>query len=135
MAADYFCKTRDPENPVDNFVEAIFPADLTSRWHKYSPVRFKNLWAAKHVLENVERIFRGVREFNQGGWCYTGRPATWYIRENVQAPFPETLVFVVYLNPRLHVYEARAEEIATDDPISPKDWAQRYEGLVWKRTS
>lgn len=135
MAADYACRTRDPQNPVDGFVDAIFPADLTLQWYKSSPVRYENLRAAKYVLEHVERIFRGIREFNRGGWCYTGRPTEWHLRKDVVAPFPSKLVFAVYLNPRLRVYEARAEVAAIDDPMSPKDWANRYEGLVWKHTS
>lgn len=81
MAADYAIKVRNPENPKGEAFEAVFPADLTLKWYKYTPVRYWNLIAAKYVLENVQRIFRGVREFNQGGWCYVGRPREWFIRE------------------------------------------------------
>ncbi len=135
MAADYLCKTRDPQNPDDGLVDAIFPADLTLRYYKFSPVRYLNLIAAKHVLENVERIFFGVREFNEGGWCYTARPAQWHVRENACVPFPKSLVFAVYLNPRLRVYECRAEQVAEDDSMCPVNWRERYRGLIWKSTS
>jgi hypothetical protein len=135
MAADYACRTRDPKDPGEGFADAISPADLTLRWYKYLPVRYENLRAAKYVLENVWRIFRGVRQFNRGGWCYTGRPKTWYIRPDSCVPFPEHLVYAVYLNPNLRVYEARAEDRAPDDPMCPVDWKNRYEALIWKRTS
>ena len=135
MSADFPCKTIDPNNPTGPKVDAIFPGGLTSRYYKNSPVRFENLRAAKYVLENTERIFYGVREFNKGGWCYTGRPAEWYIRERVVVPFPKELVFAVYLNPRMQVYGCRAEYAADDDPLSPINWQQRYRGLTWKNTS
>lgn len=135
MAADFACKTIDPENSGGPKIDAIFPGDLTLRYFKYSPVRYMNLIAAKYVLEHVQRIFFGVREYNEGGWCYTARPAHWYIREKVMAPFPEDMVFAVYLNPHMRVYECRAEHAAHDDPLCPVDWQNRYRGLTWKSTS
>lgn len=135
MAADFACKTRNPLDPEGDPVDAIFPADLTLRWYKFSPVRYWNLIPAKFVLENVRRIFRGIREFREGGWCYTGRPATWFVREDVRVSFSEQQVFAVYLNPRMRVYECRAEYVAEDDRLCPADWRDRYGGLIWKSTS
>jgi hypothetical protein len=86
-------------------------------------------------LDNTERIFYGVRVFNQGGWCYTGRPGEWYIKEGIVVPFPKDKIFAVYVNPRMRVYECRAERAADDDPLAPIDWLTRYGGLTWKRTS
>jgi hypothetical protein len=113
----------------------VFPGSLTLRYFKYSPGRYMNLIAAKFVLEHPERIFYGVREFNEGGWCYTARPDEWYVRERQVAAFPEDLVFAVYLNPNMRVYECRAEYAAKDDPLCPIDWQQRYRGLTWKSIS
>lgn len=135
MAADFACQTIDPKNPTGPKVDAIFPGDLTERYFKYSPVRYMNLIAAKFVLEHAERIYFGVREFNEGGWCYTARPEQWCIRERVEAPFPKDKVFAVYLNPNMRVYECRAEYVADDDPFAPEDWQERYRGLTWKSTS
>ncbi|GMV96752.1 MAG: hypothetical protein AMXMBFR83_11120 [Phycisphaerae bacterium] len=135
MAADYLCKTRDPTNPDGPRVEAVFSAEYTLKLYKYAPVAYENLRAAKYVLENVERIFFGVREYNEGGWCFTGRPEEWYIRENTTAPFPRNLVFAVYLNPNLRVYECRAEYADPDDGMCPRNWRDRYRGLTWKSTS
>lgn len=135
MAADYACKTRNPVDPDGDPVDAIFPAELTLRWYKYAPVRYWNLIAAKFVLENVKRIFRRVREFNAGGWCYTARPKTWFIRVDQKDGFPDDKVFAVYLNPNLRVYECRAEYAADDDNMCPVNWRDRYGGLIWKSTS
>jgi len=132
---DFACETIDPRNPTGPKVDAIFPGDYTLRLYKYSPVDYENLRAAKHVLEHTERIFFGVREFNEGGWCYSGRPVEWCIKEAVVAPFPDNMVFAVYLNPNMRVYECRAEYVATDDPHCPKNWQTRYRGLTWKSTS
>jgi hypothetical protein len=135
VAADYACKTRNPLDPEGDLIDAIFPADLTLRWYKNDPVRHENLRVARFVLQNVERIFRGVRRLSEGGWCFTGSPQEWYIRENVIVPFPDGKVFAVYLNPRMRVYECRAEYIADDDPLCPIDWRGRYGGLIWKSIS
>ncbi len=135
LAADYPCKTIDPSNPTGPKVDAIFPGDYTLRLFKYSPVDYENLRAAKYVLENTERVFFGVREFNEGGWCYTGRPVQWYIRERIVVPFPKDKVFAVYLNPNMRVYECRAEYAAPDDPLCPVNWQTRYRGLTWKSIS
>lgn len=135
MAADYACKTIDPNNPAGRKIDAIFPGRYTLHLYKCSPVDYENLRAAKYVLENPKRIFFGVRMFNQGGWCYTGRPHDWYIKQQAIVPFPKGMVFAVYLNPRMHVYECRAEYAAADDPLCPANWQERYRGLTWKSTS
>jgi len=134
VTADFACKTIDPDNPDGPRIDAIFPGDLTLRYYKFSPVRYRNLIAAKFVLENPRRIFCGVREFNPAGWCYVSRPVTWYTHEEVTAPFPEDLVFAVYPNPNMRAYECRAEHTAQDDPLAPVDWQNRYRGLTWKST-
>lgn len=137
MADNFACKTLDPNNPAGAKVDAVFPGFYTTRLYKFSPVAYENLRAAKHVLDYPERIFFGVREFNEGGWCYTGRPTHWFVKERTIVPFPDGRVFAVYLNPQMHVYECRAEYAANDDPLSPVDWQERYRGLAWrsKRTS
>ena len=147
MTADYACKTIDPNNPAGPKIDAIFPGAYTLRLYKYSSVDFENLRAAKYVLENPKRIFFGVRAYNQGGWCYTGRPAdlmkarfspswgTWYIKERAVAPFPKDRVFAVYVNSTMHVYECRAEYADPVDPLCPVNWQDRYRGLTWKSTS
>lgn len=134
MAADFACKTIDPSNPTGPKVDAIFPGDYTLRLYKYSPVDYENLRAAKYVLEHTERVFFGVREFNEGGWCYTGRPSEWLIKEGVAAPFPDNMIFAVYMNPNMRIYECRAEYVADDDARCPKNWQKRYRGLTWKNT-
>jgi hypothetical protein len=131
----YNIEIRNPSDPANSKVTAIIPSGLIEAYYKYDIVRFQNFWAVKHVLENTKRIFAGVRRFNDGGWCFTGRPDMWYIRENVRAPFPKDLVFAVYLNPRLYVYEARAEHVASDDEFSPCEWEDRYSALIWKSIS
>jgi hypothetical protein len=131
---DYHVDILDPQNTKGPKIQAIIPQRLIERYYKYYPVRFENLKAAKYVLDNPRRIFSGVRAFNEGGWCFTGKPVYWNIRETTTAPFPDELVFAVYMNSRLYIYEARAEYAAKDDKLCPVDWQNRYEGLVWKAT-
>ena len=135
MAANYLCKTVNPENPNGPKIDAVFPAEYTAKLFKFWPVDYQNLRAAKYVLENVERIFFGVRDFNEGGWCFTARPKDWYIRERIEVPFPKDKLFAVYLNPRMYVYECRAEFVADDDSFCPVDWQTRYRGLTWRKNT
>ncbi len=135
MAKDFIFKTIDPVNPSGPQVDVILPGDLIERFYKHTPVRFENLRAMKYVLDNPERIFFGVRQYNEGGWCYTGRPERWCIRERIEVPFPKNKVFAVYVNPNMRIYECRAELAASDDPANPLDWQDRYGGLIWKNTS
>ena len=92
MSHDYAQRIINPENPAGEKVEAIIPAWLILKYYKFHPVRYENLRAAKHVLDHPQRIFSGVRQFNEGGWCFTGRPLVWHIREQQTAPFPDNLV-------------------------------------------
>ncbi len=133
MTADFRCKTINPEDPDGPEIDAIFPAGYTARLFKYWPVDFENLRAAKFVLENAKRIFFGVRDFSKGGWCYTGRLTEWYIKERIEVPFPLDKVFAVYMNPRMHVYECRAEYADNEDPLCPVGWQTRYRGLTWPK--
>jgi len=135
MASDFCIDIIDPNNPTGSKIQAVIPHRLILRYYKYFPVRYENLRAAKHVLDNPRRIFSGVRQFNEGGWCFTGRPAVWYVKMDVCVSFPENLVFSVYLNSRMYVYESRAENAAVDDSLCPEGWEDRYGALIWKSTS
>lgn len=136
MAADCRRKTRAPVNPSKSSVDAVFLADWYLKLYKIDPVGYQNLRAAEYVLENVERVSGGLRWYDSsGGSCFVAHPNSWYIREGVVVPFPGALVFAVYLNPRLQVFDVRAERCANDDPMSPVDWQNRYEVLASKKST
>src|SRR5688572_11399593 len=100
MSKNYVQQIIDPNNPSGPKIDATIPSSLIINYYKYYPVRYENLVAAKFVLENPKRIFSGIRQFNEGGWCFTGKPKAWRIQELVTAAFPDNLVFAVYLNSR-----------------------------------
>src|SRR5437899_7603970 len=122
----YLIEILDPANPTGSKTNAILPEYLYQKYYTHYPTQYENLRAAKYVLRNPKRIFSGVREYTQGGWCFTGKPISWFIRETVTAPFPDNMVFAVYLNSRLYIYETRAEYCASDDTLYPVDWQNRY---------
>jgi hypothetical protein len=135
MGNDYHIQVINPTDPTGSKITAIIPYRLILHYYKYLPVRYENFRVAKQVLENPARIFSGIRQYNEGGWCFTGKPRLWYVRSEVQSAFPTNLVFAVYLNSRYYLYEARAEFCADDDVHCPKDWKNRYGSLAWKSTS
>ena len=135
MTRNYTYQTTNPTSPEGPKVDVVIPGDLILKLHKDNSVKYQNFETAKYVLDNPERIFSGVRQFNEGGWCYVGCPAEWYIKERVCVPFPQDKIFAVYLNINMFLYEFRAEFRADDDSMCPKDWKNRYRGLVWKNTS
>ena len=53
----------------------------------------------------------------------------------MRVPFPEHLVYAVYLNAAFNLYEIRGEECAEDDKLCPIDWQKRYGALIWKTIS
>lgn len=125
--------TIDPRNPQLK-IEVKIPIGLIEHFQKYLTVQFFNLYTVAKVLDSPERIFHGIRSVNEGGWCYVGKPDTWYIRDNVTAPFPKDKVYAVYLNPGFVLYEFRAEFSDAQDQFCPKDWENRYGRLAWKKT-
>lgn len=135
MADNFKLAARNPEDPDGQLVDIIIPGSYYERLYKISSVKYENLRAAKYVLENTAAIFAGVREFDDGGWCYVGKPPDWFIKPNIEVPFPDDRVFAVYINPNLRIYEHRAEYASEDDCRFPKDWKNRYQGLIWISTS
>ena len=135
MGMNYQLDAVDPQNPATGRVQITIPYSVSLHLYKYYPARYENLRIVKDVLLKPLRIFSGIRTHNEGGWCFTGRPKEWYIKEDLIAPFPDDLVFAVYVNPMLCLYESRAEVAAADDPASPKDWQNRYGALIWKSIS
>jgi len=135
LAKDYYQKIIDPNNPLGDRIEAKIPGEVYMRHYKESYVKYLNLIAAKAVLENTLLIFEGVREFQEGGWCFIGRPESHYVRENVTAPLSHDQVFAVYLNPAMSVYEWRLEDAEESNSWYPMGHQNRYDRLVWKSTS
>lgn len=126
--------TIDPLDPYSgNKAKVKFHREFLEHLSKYKPIDFYNLKTAINVLDAPNRIFYGLRKLNEGGWCYVGRPEQWWIRENVITPFPPNMVFAIYLADDLTVYSLRAEYIDPIDVLSPLNWDERYERLVWKR--
>lgn len=124
-------ETINPEEPTSK-IEILIPKSLVDHWHKTSFVQYQNLLTATAVLDAPKRIFHGTRTINEGGWCYVGKPADWFIKENVRAPFPSDKVFSVYLRENFKLYTFRADYADSVDNLSPKDWENRYGSLKWK---
>jgi hypothetical protein len=105
---------------------------------KYLPTDFLNLFTAYEVVNNPNRIFSGLKRLYSDSsrkLCIAGKPHNWYIGKNEEtaAPFPQNLVYLVFLNERNSIFEFRAEEADTEDPLSPKDWKDRFAKLLWKK--
>jgi len=132
---NYEQETLDPNNPTGPKIKAIIPHYIYNRAYKYNSVKYENIRAVKEVLENPKRIFWGIREHSEGGWCYVGIPTKLYIKENVVIDFPNNKIFAVYINDRFMVFDWILEYIDSKDNLNPKDWEKRYRSLVWKSTS
>jgi hypothetical protein len=131
----YRQKTVDPNNPTGPKIEVIIPHCIYDRAYKYTSVKYENLRAAKEVLENPLRIFWGIREHSEGGWCYVGKPAKLYVSETTIIDFPQDKVFAVYVTDRYEVFDWNVEYADDKDALSPKGWESRYRSLKWASTS
>jgi len=126
----------DPHNPAGPPAIVTIPCDLVRRWYKYSYVDYQNLAGpGVEVLDKPLAIFGGVRAYEQGGYCYLGKPAQWYIRRDCLVSFPANRIFGVYVNPNFWLYDVQAEKLERDDPFRPVNWRNRYEVLLWIRSA
>ena len=126
--------TIDPLEPCSgNTTKAKFHRGFLEHLSKNKPVDFFNLRTAIGVLDAPNRIFYGLRDLNDGGWCYVGKPKEWWIRETVIVPFPANMVFAIYLRDDIVVYNIRAEYADPIDTLSPLNWGERYEKVIWKK--
>ncbi|MBI1320579.1 MAG: hypothetical protein GC168_16775 [Candidatus Hydrogenedens sp.] len=131
MTRNFACETIDPLNP-ESVVEVTIPADLVRRVYQHNSVEYENLRCVKEVLDNPLNIYCGVRHMNYGFWCFVGRPKRYYVREGVIAePFPEHLIYAVYLNDRFILYSFRPERASADDRNHIDRWEERFGGLKW----
>lgn len=84
------------------------------------------------VLREPSAVFEGVREFQDGGWCYCGIPSRRWFNSGSSGPPPPGMVFTVFVSPRGHVFEWRWERCDELHRTWPKDYAVRFTGgVVW----
>ena len=133
----YECETIDPRRRDGSRTTVRLSIQLARKYLKLISVDYMNLGlCAKEVLDDPQRIFEGVRGYEEGGWCYTGRPSEIYVTEGVTAPFQERFVYAVYVSPSLEIYWWCPEKCDPQDPLCPLDWQNRYDGgLIWTNTS
>lgn len=133
--SNYEQETLDPTDPTGPKIKVIIPYPVFLRAYKYNSVKYENIRGVKEVLENPKRIFWGVREYSEGGWCYVGRPTKLFLTENKVVDFPKNKVFAVYINDRFAIFDWILEYVDDKDMLNPKDCEKRYRSLVWKSTS
>ena len=123
-------KTIDPKNPTGPRIEIEIPYCIYERAYKYNSVKYENLRAAKEVLENPLRIFWGIRQHSEGGWCYIGRPTKLYLSETEVIDFPKDKLFAVYINDRYELFDWIVEYADEKDSLNPKGWESRYRSVI-----
>ena len=127
-------RAKDPEDPAGGkIVDITFPGVLLTRWFAEAQVRVWNVKPAQSVLLDPDAVFAGVRTYNQGGWCYVGRPAMHFVRPNIEVSLPPGHVFAVYVNPARLAYQWRLEVADPEDSRLPVDWTSRYDDILWRK--
>lgn len=106
----------------------------------YRPNDFLNLATAHEVLNYPNRVFTGLNRLHSDSskrLCVVGKPKYWNVGKKIgdTAPFPQNLVYLVFLNERKSIFEFRAEEADTEDTLSPVGWKDRFGELIWKMHS
>lgn len=135
VVRSWLAQALNPVDPDGEAIQLIIPGERIEQVWGLSSVKVLNLCCADAVLRAPYAVFSGIRTWNRDGWCYVGRPACdWYVRPDVTATFPENFVFVVYVNPRMEIYEWRAEYSDILDRNLPEGWQNRFGAIVWKRT-
>lgn len=124
-------ETLDPNNPAGPRIAVFLPQDIVLRAYKYDSVKYENLRGLKEVLDNPKRIFWGIREYSEGGWCYTGIPPELYVTETEVIDFPKDKVFAVYITDRYEIFDWIVEYADDKDCLNPKGWEERYRSKKW----
>ena len=79
------------------------------------------------ILKAPRAIFRGMRDENDEGLCYTGVPSCSFRGPKGEwAPPWEKEVFLVFVNPEGIIYNWRWEKRALDNPFLPVDYKTRF---------
>jgi len=88
---------------------------------KHNPWKAHNFRCAKAVLENPDRVFKHIRDGEDGsGWCYSKRlDRLWSEKGIGRYPARHNTVFTVYVNADCSVFEWGVEESCATDPQSP----------------
>ncbi len=127
--------------PVDDSeIEIRIEPAYYKRLQIYMPNDYLNLFTVFEVLQNPNRIFSGLcRRHSDSSkkLCVVGKPQHWYIgtKSSSNVPFPQELVYLVFLSERNSIFEFRAERSDTEDPLSPIGWEERFVELIWKKNS
>lgn len=86
----------------------------------------------QEVLLSPKAIFVGLRQFQQGGVCYVGRPSRRWFDSGSQGPPPPGMVYTVFVNPRDMVFDWGWERSDQENPEWPEGYQDRfYGGRLW----
>ena len=103
--------------------------------------KFHNLRTAEVVLQNPHRVFKHIRTGQvRPGWCYSKQvDRIWSADGTGTVRSRQGLVFSVYLNADLAVFEWGSDECEPSDPRSPRGASNgmgtptgRFGELVWR---
>lgn len=107
------------------------------------PNDFSNFHTAQEVLNNPNRIFIDLkRRFSnsENKLCVVGKTRYWrkyIVRDNgsISVPFPQHLVYLVFLDEENYILEHGAERADMVDLLSPRNCEIRFGKLLWKKNS
>jgi hypothetical protein len=87
----------------------------------------------QQVLLAPTAVFSGVREHQEGGLCYCGTPTCAYTNDGAKIPPVPGKVFLVYVNPRGHLFEWRWDQEDPEFPGYPIGWddKSRFREQLW----
>ncbi len=87
----------------------------------------------QQVLAKPRAVFSGVRDYEQGGYCYCGLPTAAYTNGGSKVPPRPGMIYCVYVDPRDWVYEWGWEVPDEIEVSLPEDYdaPERFERMIW----
>ncbi len=82
------------------------------------------------VLTEPVVVFGGLRDLQEGGVCYCGKPQQRWTEGGVRCPPPPNRVFLVFVNPRDEVFDWAWAEEDPEMPGYPVGHESRFKGGV-----
>ena len=129
----YTIEALNPEDPCGPRGCIFFPKSLELRLYKFRRADFENLKNVAVVTRQTKAVFKGVREEieRNWGWCYVGKPLFYYREDGTKVREGKNMVYTVYVNPRLEIYECGWEPSDPEDAFCPEDFHNRYGSRIW----
>jgi hypothetical protein len=87
----------------------------------------------QEVLLHPVAVFEHIREHQDGGYCYSGKPSCRFTNGGSKIPPMPNMVYCVYVNNAGRYFESGWEQEDPDKPGYPLGYQDRFKTTIWPK--